>query len=472
MNASCEMVKLNFQFHQEAAIFSVDAIQWKEAFLVATAGGDSCVRLWKYSYQPQEISEEFVYRTATTFQGSITHLATLKRHKGSVNCLRFNTEGTQLVTAGDLGIVYLWDINKILQTQLEEEDLICTEYYPIRVRESDGLDIYDIKWFKNKILIGTAGGTVEQYVIEANTQTNTSKKQKVEDKTESSSTSQPESQKTDSNQPISQTTTETPEISTGPQPETTKELEIAQENNHQPNNHNQQPKASETKETKENKQSEENQGNKQPEETKENKQSEEKKTRKFRIISETKTEPPAYKAKCISSKKAHKAIVQGVACTETLFATVGNDRMLKVFSETGQIIQKLTDKTLITDKHSLFFRRLAFDKSGTLYLPSATYDNQYTVNLLTPPEYHVTSAIGPFTSSTGCIAIGERAILVSEGRNIYVFDKNNTILFRVVDSTFLPITDICIMEDRSNYVSVLISSSDGFLTNLIIHIDL
>lgn len=388
MGHCCEALKIDLQMHEEAAIFSVDAILRKESYLVATGGGDKAVRLWKYLYsQTGEQKDLFVYRTASSIPYVIEHMATLKRHQGSVNCIRFSPCKKYLVTTGDTGSVYAWDIDKILSSALEGGDLVYTGQ-PIRVRDADGTDIYDLGWMKDKIIIGTSGGQIEIYSLV---------KRSIECSDKSVSP-------------------------------------ILSDSNNNPNN-------AINKITT---------------------------TIKFRVVEGR--DPERYEGKLIMKRKMHRDIIQGVSCTEKTIASYGNDRVLKIFESNGKMVKKFNRKSFITDKHPFFFRRMSFTEDESLYIPACTDANTHVVLFFKAPEYSPSKAIGPFLSSPGNVHIAGNTIFVSEGRNIYVFNRNqgNTLLFRVLDCAFLPITDICTLYVKDNVVSVLVSSSDGFLTNLII----
>ncbi|KAI5189124.1 chromatin assembly factor 1 subunit B [Nematocida minor] len=385
MKTRCTVIKLNLQFHEESAIFSVDTMEKDGKTIIATAGGDKAVRLWEYEYTGEEPKEEFEYKTALSEGCKINHIFTLVKHKGSVNTLQFSRDGRYLITGGDTGTVFLWDMEKILQSTSMEEDKKY-EGQPVLVREADNSDIYEVKWFNDRIIVGTSTGRVEQYTI---THPSTGENEKTSEKESGD---------------------------------------------------------------------------------KENSASKEKKANassvKIRVIEEY---APTVIAKCISSKQSHKDVVQGIACTDKIFATFGNDRVVKIFSESGKIIQKLSKRSLITDKHTLFFRRLSFTEDGSLYLPSGAYEGKHTVHLLSPPGYTVTQTIQAFPSSTVCTHSTTDFLVVSEGRNVYLFSKPaHTLLFRILDCAFLPITDIKTIRETRDSLSLIISSSDGFLTNIII----
>ncbi|KAH9386689.1 chromatin assembly factor 1 subunit B [Nematocida major] len=390
MKERCTVVKLNLQFHEDSAIFSVAAVERGGKTVIATAGGDKAIRLWEYAYTGEPPREEFEYKTALSEGCAITHIFTLAKHKGSVNSVEFSKDGKYLVSGGDTGTVFLWDVEEVMQSTPSEEDRKY-QGQPVLVRESDGADIYEVKWFAGKILVGTSAGRVEQYALSTVFPGNSQGKEKAK--------------------------------GGGVLPESA---------------------AAE-------------QGGKEAK----------KPGVKIRMIEEF---APSLAAKCVSSKQVHKDTIQGIACTEGMFATIGNDRVVKVFSQDGKLIQKVSKKSLISDKHAFFFRRLFFGPDGSLYLPSATHEGKNTVNILSPPEYRVTKAIQGFSSSTVCALVTQRFLVVSEGRNLYVFsEKEHALAFRIADCAFLPITDVVCIQDTPEKVSLLVSSNDGFLSNLIVY---
>lgn len=374
----CEVVKMNLQFHQDAAIFSVAAVPEGSSFLVATAGGDGAVRLWRYTPVLETSLAGFKYCLISESPSTMDHLATLAKHTGSATCARFSADGALLVTAGDSGAVFLWDVKLVLSANLSADDFVYPGQ-PTVVREPDGADIYDLQWLNRTVLLGTSKGRVEIYAIEEK---------------QAASTKAP------------------PPAGANP------------------------PASSGAK---------------------------------FRVISALDT---PYKAKCILSRKAHKDIVQGVAGTDGAYASFGNDRTVKVFSTDGRLLKKMNKKSLISDRHTLFFRRLAFSPEHTLYLPSGCHNGKYTLHVLTGPAYALTSTIGPFNSSVGNVCPTERLLLAAEGCNLYVFARGetHTLLGRVLDCSFLPITDIQVLQETPAYLSALVAAADGFITNLVVYL--
>ncbi|OAG30772.1 hypothetical protein NEIG_00256 [Nematocida sp. ERTm5] len=443
MRERCTVVKLNLQFHEESAIFAVDVMKAKGKTIIATAGGDKAIRLWEYTYTGEEPKECFEYKTVLTEGCSIIHIYTLNKHRGSVNSLQFSKDGKYLLSGGDTGAVYAWDMQSILESTPEEEDKKYTGQ-PIQVRGADSTDIYEVKWFQEKILVGVSSGRIEQYKLFNNPRNeNTSKSTAESENTENLSVNTAGALEiTGSTEVLKCDTLHMPEISQS----TSEDHEIIPSSNNLAVQSSPK-KASQTK------------GNSSLDKPH--------KSVKFRVLEEYVQD---VFAKCISSKQAHKDIVQGIACTDEIFASVGNDRVLKVFNDSGKAIQKLCKKSLITDKHTFFFRRLSFSEDGLLYLPSATYEGINAVHILSPPEYKVIKTITPFPSPTICTVCTSEYLIVSEGRNVYIFTtKEYSLVFRIVDCSFLPITDIKPIQDDQDILSLIISSCDGFLTNVLLY---
>ncbi|RKP01816.1 hypothetical protein CXG81DRAFT_1626, partial [Caulochytrium protostelioides] len=95
---------------------------------LATAGGDKNVRLWRLSYAGPT--------------PAVDYLATLARHNGAVNCVRWSPVAPVLASASDDGQIILWTQN------VGADDLPDAEYWsPSRLlRGPSGGDVYDMAW--------------------------------------------------------------------------------------------------------------------------------------------------------------------------------------------------------------------------------------------------------------------------------------------------------------------------------------
>ena len=80
----------------------------------------------------------------------VTHLMTLTKHEGGVNCLRFSPDGLSLATAGDRGSVIVWSVpvskrgggngRHYWGMATREEDL------QVRVLRGQCEDVFDMAW--------------------------------------------------------------------------------------------------------------------------------------------------------------------------------------------------------------------------------------------------------------------------------------------------------------------------------------
>jgi chromatin assembly factor 1 subunit B len=130
--------------------------------VLATAGNDSVIHLWKLSFtssnseqQQQQPRVHVVEPQLDTNPNHIVHLLALRRHERSVNAVRFSPDGLVLATAGDGGSIILWSVpldkrgndngKHFWASVQKESDLDCK----VVVGIDDGPtteDIIDVAW--------------------------------------------------------------------------------------------------------------------------------------------------------------------------------------------------------------------------------------------------------------------------------------------------------------------------------------
>lgn len=142
-----EVTTHNLQFHEQASIFSIDHC----GQLIATAGGDTDVRIWSIA-TPELAIEQFTYKNALTANIKITYMCTLDGHSKTVNCVRFSQKF--LASCSDGGNVLVYKLNE-LQKNLGYS-----------AKFSDGDDVYDMVWNGDLLFMAQASGNVSVYRIE------------------------------------------------------------------------------------------------------------------------------------------------------------------------------------------------------------------------------------------------------------------------------------------------------------------
>lgn len=400
----CRVTKLNVQFHEESAIFSVSSItsgKWGgggQGAIVATGGGDGAVRVWDLRWdegRKEERTAQFTYGNILSGNARIKHLVTLKKHPRSVNCVRFSRDGALLATGGDEGLVMVWDTDVIIsssssntsmpdmidaEAEAEADEEVVYDGGALMLRECDGVDVYDLAWGDGGLFVGLSNGTVESYSIARNLGDGQEK------------------------QPCTGGAEGGPRV-------------------------------------------------------------------KMRMVSQLKDSQ--WKSELVSSVKAHKDIVQGMAYNEkSTLASLGRDRVLVIYTVDKQKITKKTahpaGRLRFSDRHSLFFRRIQFSRCGDfLYASSGMHNEECSVLVFKAPFEEVHAALGPFPSSPGAVLVEREIVCVSEGRNLYVFKASKdsqSFLFRIKDCAFLPITDFSPMPARAGGLDFLVSATDGFLS--------
>ncbi|KAF7186291.1 putative WD repeat-containing protein C26H5.03 [Pseudocercospora fuligena] len=103
---------------------------------LATAGGDSNVRLWSIESNGDE--------------RKVTYLSTLRKHTQAVNVVRWCPRGELLASAGDDGNVLLWTPadNPAYTSNFGDDGQEDVEHWRVKTmcRSSSGSEIYDLAW--------------------------------------------------------------------------------------------------------------------------------------------------------------------------------------------------------------------------------------------------------------------------------------------------------------------------------------
>jgi len=148
----------------------------KYSQVLATAGNDSVINLWKLSIKAEDpqlslsknrvhVVEDSSAKRGNALSSSsssfvnITHLASLRRHERSVNATKFSPDGLTLATAGDGGSVVLWAIpfdkrggsnGRHFWSEIKKESDIECRVLPSSGSDAGGAtsceDIFDLQW--------------------------------------------------------------------------------------------------------------------------------------------------------------------------------------------------------------------------------------------------------------------------------------------------------------------------------------
>jgi chromatin assembly factor 1 subunit B len=86
-------------WHSKEPVFSADFHHSGELWRLATGGADKDIKIWKV------VREE-------GGKVKILFMASLSRHSGSVNVVRFSPNGELLASAGDDNVVCLWRLGE------------------------------------------------------------------------------------------------------------------------------------------------------------------------------------------------------------------------------------------------------------------------------------------------------------------------------------------------------------------------
>lgn len=137
-----KVVTPEISWHEREPIYSIDVQPCSTSGTdnvvqrLATGGVDRIVRLWKI-----KIVEG---------RGEIEFLANLRRHTATVNACRFSPDGKLLATAGDDAVILLWKLSDVPTTSnniFQDEDADNKETWVIHKSLRGHLgDIYDLCW--------------------------------------------------------------------------------------------------------------------------------------------------------------------------------------------------------------------------------------------------------------------------------------------------------------------------------------
>ncbi|EST05920.2 WD40 repeat [Kalmanozyma brasiliensis GHG001] len=142
-----------------------------QSWRLATAGGDNNARIWMVH---PNIPSPAAMASAAAVSGSavvaphaprVEYLATLQRHSGVVNVVRFCPKGELLATAGDDGNVLLWvpsDRSKPglgdVSTNLEGEAQFEKEHWRVKLMcRATQQELYDMAWSPNGETLAVGG---------------------------------------------------------------------------------------------------------------------------------------------------------------------------------------------------------------------------------------------------------------------------------------------------------------------------
>ncbi|GAC72490.1 chromatin assembly complex 1 subunit B/CAC2 [Moesziomyces antarcticus T-34] len=142
-----------------------------QSWRLATAGGDNNARIWMVH---PNIPSPAAIASAAAVSGStvvaphpprVEYLATLQRHSGVVNVVRFCPKGELLATAGDDGNVLFWvpsDRSKPsfgdVSTNLEGETQFEKEFWRVKLMcRATQQELYDMAWSPNGETLAVGG---------------------------------------------------------------------------------------------------------------------------------------------------------------------------------------------------------------------------------------------------------------------------------------------------------------------------
>ncbi|KAG8925255.1 hypothetical protein FRC01_010447, partial [Tulasnella sp. 417] len=146
-----------------------------QSFRFATGGSDNNVRLWMV--YPNILPPSVAAAAASTSGGTkptphpprVEYLATLVKHAGAVNVVRFSPSGEYLASAGDDGMIIIWmPTDRPVHTfgaDPEEAQYEKEHWKPKIVLRCTSREVYDLAWSPNGeyIVAGSTDNTARVY---------------------------------------------------------------------------------------------------------------------------------------------------------------------------------------------------------------------------------------------------------------------------------------------------------------------
>ncbi|GAA6014361.1 hypothetical protein JCM10207_005435 [Rhodosporidiobolus poonsookiae] len=162
-----------------------DRTEREKCWRVATCGADGHIRLWLLHPRPLPSSSSSTSAapapakpstgkqpaTAASDDPRVEYLATLTKHEGPVNCVRFAPKGEMLASAGDDGNILIWVPGESVRSigETADEKAYEKEGWRVRnmIRSMTGKEIYDLAWSPegDKILAGSVDHSATVYDV-------------------------------------------------------------------------------------------------------------------------------------------------------------------------------------------------------------------------------------------------------------------------------------------------------------------
>ncbi|WFD36821.1 Chromatin assembly factor 1 subunit [Malassezia cuniculi] len=142
-----------------------------QSWRLATAGGDNNVRLWMvHPNVPSPAAIAAATGTSRPNPPRTEYLATLSRHTGVVNVVRFSPDGETLASAGDDGTVLFW----VRSNRAFERDLAADideryekEAWKVKtVTRATTQELYDLSWSPDGAYVAVGGTDFSVRVID------------------------------------------------------------------------------------------------------------------------------------------------------------------------------------------------------------------------------------------------------------------------------------------------------------------